>query len=175
MDDDGRRTDGRRTMGNYTISSPWAFGSGELTNIRCKGNRKRQQNYNSDTISNELLGTQQPVNLTPDEKVLIRLLLQSYSSPFFFFFFFALFVSFSVLRPRSTIKVMSERSVDLTTLFLRKPPFLQYLVNILSPSTDSYSSWIRGRGRLAVEIFSWPNFHENVNNAGRSWGSACNK
>ena len=45
----------------------------------------------------------------------------------------------------------------------------QYLVHILSPVTDNCSSWISGRGRIAVEIFSWPSLHERMC---RTWGSS---
>ena len=44
----------------------------------------------------------------------------------------------------------------------------QYLVHILSPVTDNCSSWISGRGRMAVEMFSWPSLHERMC---RTWGS----
>ena len=35
-------------------------------------------------------------------------------------------------------------------------------MHILSPVTDSCSSWISGRGRMAVEIFSWPSLYERM-------------
>ena len=38
----------------------------------------------------------------------------------------------------------------------------QYLVHILSLVTDNCSSWISGRGRMAVEIFSWPSLYERM-------------
>ena len=38
----------------------------------------------------------------------------------------------------------------------------QYLAHIISPLTDKCSSLISGRGRMAVEIFSWPNLHEKM-------------
>ena len=38
----------------------------------------------------------------------------------------------------------------------------RYLVHILSPVSDNCSSWISGRGRMAVEIFSWPGLHERM-------------
>ena len=41
-------------------------------------------------------------------------------------------------------------------------------MHILLPVTDNCSSWISGRGRQAVEIFSWPSFHERMC---RTWGS----
>ena len=41
-------------------------------------------------------------------------------------------------------------------------------MHILSPVTDNCSSWISGRGRMAVEMFSWPNLHERMC---RTWGS----
>ena len=44
----------------------------------------------------------------------------------------------------------------------------QCLVHILSPVTDNCSSWISGRGRMAVEMFSWPSLHERMC---RTWGS----
>ena len=51
------------------------------------------------------------------------------------------------------------RSVTLITLFLSKPP-RQYLVYIISPVNENCSTWISGRGRMAVELFSWPSLHE---------------
>ena len=33
-------------------------------------------------------------------------------------------------------------------------------MHILTPVTDNCSSWISRRGRMAVEIFSWPSFHD---------------
>ena len=45
------------------------------------------------------------------------------------------------------------------------PPFwavYQYLVHILPAITDNCSSWISGRGRMAVEMFSWPSLHERM-------------
>ena len=41
-------------------------------------------------------------------------------------------------------------------------------MHIPSPVTDNCSSWISGRGRMAVEIFSWPSLHERmwVSNSG---------
>ena len=52
---------------------------------------------------------------------------------------------FVILRPRETSKVMSGRSVSLTTLFLGRlrPPLgavNQYFVHILSPVTDNCPS-----------------------------------
>ena len=41
-------------------------------------------------------------------------------------------------------------------------------MHILSPVTDNCSSWISGRGRMAVEMFSWPSLHERMC---RTWGS----
>ena len=41
-------------------------------------------------------------------------------------------------------------------------------MHILSPVTDNCSSWISGRGRMAVEMFSWPSLHERMC---RMWGS----
>ena len=41
-------------------------------------------------------------------------------------------------------------------------------MHILSPVTDNCSSWISGRGSMAVEIFSWPSLHERMF---RTWGS----
>ena len=71
----------------------------------------------------------------------------------------------SVLRPSTNFRSFSARSITLTTLFLGK---YQYLVHILSPVTDNCSSWISGRGRMAIEIFSWPSLHERMC---RMWGS----
>ena len=51
------------------------------------------------------------------------------------------------------------RSVTLITLFLSKPP-RQYLVYIISPVNENCSTWISGRGRMAVELFSWPSLHD---------------
>ena len=79
----------------------------------------------------------------------------------FDFYFYCYSIHFRIFR---------ARSVNLATLFLSKPPrqFYQYLVHILSPVTDNCSSWISGRGRMAVEIFSWPSLHERMC---RTWGS----
>ena len=44
----------------------------------------------------------------------------------------------------------------------------QYLVYILSPVIDNCSSWISGRRRMAIEIFSRPNLHERMC---QMWGS----
>ena len=41
-------------------------------------------------------------------------------------------------------------------------------MNILSPVTDNCSSWISGRGRMTVEMFSWPSLHERMC---QTWGS----
>ena len=41
-------------------------------------------------------------------------------------------------------------------------------MHILSPVTDNCSSWVSGRGRMAVEIFSWPSLHERMC---RTWAS----
>ena len=41
-------------------------------------------------------------------------------------------------------------------------------MHILSPVTDNCSSWISRRGRMAVEMFSWPSLHERMC---RTWGS----
>ena len=35
-------------------------------------------------------------------------------------------------------------------------------MHILSPVTDNCSSWISGRGRMAVEMFSWPSLLEKM-------------
>ena len=35
-------------------------------------------------------------------------------------------------------------------------------MHILSLVTDNCSSWISGRGRIAVEMFSWPSLHERM-------------
>ena len=49
---------------------------------------------------------------------------------------------------------MSGRSVILTKLSLCKPPGGSLpVLSVLSPLTDTYSSLISGRGRLAAEIF----------------------
>ena len=60
-------------------------------------------------------------------------------------------------RPRIQSKVM----FNLLTLFQGRliPPLIaveQDLVHILSPVTDNCLSWISRRGRMAVEIISWP-------------------
>ena len=49
---------------------------------------------------------------------------------------------------------MSIRSVNLTTLFLGK--LRRTRLTMLSPVTDNCPIWISGRGRMAVEIISWP-------------------
>ena len=41
-------------------------------------------------------------------------------------------------------------------------------MHILLPVTDTCSSWISGRGRMAIEMFSWPSLHERMC---RTWGS----
>ena len=41
-------------------------------------------------------------------------------------------------------------------------------MHIVSPLTDNCSSWISGRGRMVVEMFSWPSLHERMC---RTWGS----
>ena len=38
----------------------------------------------------------------------------------------------------------------------------KYLVHILSPVNDNCSSWISRRGRMAIEIFSWPSLNERM-------------
>ena len=67
-------------------------------------------------------------------------------------------VWFLFYGPSTHFRSFRARSVNLATLFLGKPPrqFYQYLVHILSPVTDNCYSWISGRGRMAVEMFSWP-------------------
>ena len=79
-------------------------------------------------------------------------------------------VWFLFYGPSTHFRSFRAQSVNLATLFLGKPPrqFYQYLVHILSPVTDNCSSWISGRGRMAVEMFSWPNLHERIC---RTWGS----
>ena len=42
------------------------------------------------------------------------------------------------------------------------------LVHIFLPVTDNCSSWLSGRGRMAVEMFSWQNLHERMC---QTWGS----
>ena len=71
--------------------------------------------------------------------------------------FFRLFglVWFLFYGPSTHFRSFRARSVTLTTLY-------QYLVNTLSLGIDNCSSWISGRGRMAVEIFSWPNLHERM-------------
>ena len=50
----------------------------------------------------------------------------------------------------------------------------QYLVHILSPVTDNYSSWISGRGRMAVDIFFMTKSpRKNVPDVGIELGAAC--
>ena len=75
-----------------------------------------------------------------------------------------LFVWADALRPGSTAKVMSGRSVSYPPCSWASLPEAgnQYLAHILSPLTDNWSSWISGRGRMAVEIISWPNLHEKM-------------
>ena len=41
-------------------------------------------------------------------------------------------------------------------------------MHILSSVTDNCSSWISGRGRMAVEMFSWPSVHARIC---RTWRS----
>ena len=80
-------------------------------------------------------------------------------------------VWFLFYGPSTHFRSFRARSVNLATLFLGKPPrqfTYQYLVQILSPVTDNCSSWISGRGRMAVEMFSWPSLHERMC---RTWGS----
>ena len=68
-----------------------------------------------------------------------------------------MFVCLRFCDPVNTI-VLTSWSVTLLTLFLgrfRLPKRLlnQYLVHVLSKVTDN---WISGRGRMVVEIISWP-------------------
>ena len=51
------------------------------------------------------------------------------------------------------------RSVNQSTFVLGKPltQFYQNLVHILSLVTDNCPCWIRGREKMVVESFSWPN------------------
>ena len=79
-------------------------------------------------------------------------------------------VWFLFCGPSTHFRSVRARSVTLTTLFLGKPPMAvyQYLVHILSPVTDNCSSWISGRGRMAVEVFSWLCLHERMC---LTWGS----
>ena len=80
-------------------------------------------------------------------------------------------VWFLFYGPSTHFRSFRARSVNLAILFLGKPPFpavYQYLVHILSIVTDNFSSWISGRGRIAVEMFSWPSLHERMC---RTWGS----
>ena len=39
-------------------------------------------------------------------------------------------------------------------------------MHILSPVTENCSSWISGRERMAVELFSWPSLHERITGRG---------
>ena len=72
---------------------------------------------------------------------------------------------------QSTAMVVSRWSVNLTTHFLGKlrPKRLtctyrvgqllvtvERIVHIFSPVTNNCPTWISGRGRMAVEIISWP-------------------
>ena len=71
-------------------------------------------------------------------------------------------VLFLFYGPSTHFRSFRARSVNLATLFLGKPPrhfTSTNLVHILSPVTDNCSSWISGRGRVAVEMFSWPSRH----------------
>ena len=62
------------------------------------------------------------------------------------------------LQTSQPIRVMSSRSVYLTTLFLGRlsplssqPVFL----HVLSPENDNCPSWISGRDKMTVEKISW--------------------
>ena len=81
-----------------------------------------------------------------------------------FFFWFVFY------GPSTHFRSLRARSVTLITLFLGKPPWLvyQHFVHILSPVNDNCASWISGRRRMAIEMFSWPSLHERMC---RTWGS----
>ena len=75
-------------------------------------------------------------------------------------------VWFLFYGPSTHFRSFRARSVNLATLFLGKPP--RQFISILSQVTDNCSSWISGRGRLAVEMFSSSNLHERMC---RTWRS----
>ena len=58
--------------------------------------------------------------------------------------------------PWTHFRSFRVRSVNLSTLFLGKPPrqFISTLVHILSPVTDNCPSIISGREGMATEIIS---------------------
>ena len=76
----------------------------------------------------------------------------------------------SVLQPFNTFKVIlgAVSYHNHTVPGQASKAVYQYLVHILSPVTDNFSSWISGRGRMAVKKFSWPRLHERIC---RTWGS----
>ena len=82
--------------------------------------------------------------------------------------FFLLFLFYG---PSTHFRSFQSQSVTLTTLHCswasllgRLPVLSAYLL----PITDNWSSWIRGRGIMAVEISSWPSLHERMC---WTWGS----
>ena len=86
-------------------------------------------------------------------------------------FYFCGLVWFLFYGPSTHFRSFRAQSVNLATLFLGKPlrQFTSTLCTFFSPVTDNCcSSWISGRGRMAVEMFSWPSLHERMC---RTWGS----
>ena len=81
-----------------------------------------------------------------------------------FFFFWGGFLFYG---PSTHFRSFRERSVNLANWSWSSllGSSNQYLVHILSPVTDNCSSWIRGRGRMAVEMLSWPSLQKEC--AGR--------
>ena len=73
--------------------------------------------------------------------------------------------------PSTLFRSYWAQSVNLSTLFLDKPPsqFVnQNLVHILSPVTDNCPSWISGREKMVVEIISCLN---SMKECCLTWGS----
>ena len=79
-------------------------------------------------------------------------------------------VWFLFYGPSTRFRSFRARSVNLVTPFLGKPPrqFPSTQCTFFHQVTDNCSSWISGRGRMAVEMFSWPSLHERMC---RTWGS----
>ena len=61
--------------------------------------------------------------------------------------------------PSTHVRSFRVWSVNLSTLFLGKPPghFASTKCTFSLPETDNFPSWISRRERMAVEIISWPN------------------
>ena len=75
-----------------------------------------------------------------------------------------LFVWVDALRPRSQLRSCRDGQLFYPHCSWASLPGAgnRYLAHILSPLTDNFSSWISGRGRMAVKIISWPNLHEKM-------------